>query len=430
LKLIWQTLELQDRSRSDIVDLADDVSFQLTVSTGEPTVQATPIESSMEDTRAHGESLNEAFPLLRPVPQDTEHAVHRFSVTQLINYQRCPRQYYFDRVLRLPSSDELSVWNNAEAPEPPANLTATLKGAVIHRFCERYSSNQSVEDCLRDSFAEVVRLRQAEFADRLIEIDPEAAVKDLLPLAQNYLDSDVFRRVEAARTEETDHLVSKPIDGAGLWSELSFRLRRPTGILSGAIDKLLITRSDDGNWEVEIIDFKTNRISISERSVLRSVEKTSARPAELVGRSAQVAAQFAFDFESSVAPQAVAAAAEDATLTALVKAAHDYRLQMQSYALAVRELLPSLANARVRVTLHFLEPNVEFQLGEELLEPAVCEQVIDEAMLQILSSSEPAQFPVVPAPHCRMCNFLRVCSAGREWLREKADSPISTDYTD
>jgi hypothetical protein len=137
-----------------------------------------------------------------------------------------------------------------------------------------------------------------------------------------------------------------------------------------------------------------------------------------------VAAQFAFDFESSVAAQAVAAAAEDATLTALVKAAHDYRLQMQSYALAVRELLPSLANARVRVTLHFLEPNVEFQLGEELLEPAACEEVIDEAMLQILSSSEPAQFPVVPAPHCRMCNFLRVCTAGRAWLQEKAGPQI------
>ncbi|HTG95407.1 MAG TPA: UvrD-helicase domain-containing protein [Pyrinomonadaceae bacterium] len=427
LKLIWQKLELQDRSRSDIVNLADEVSFQLTVSTGEPAVQTTPIESSIEDARASGESLSEAFPLLRPVPQDTEHAVHRFSVTQLINYQRCPRQYYFDRVLRLPSSDEMSVWNNAEAPEPPANLTATLKGAVIHRFCERYSSDQRVEECLRGSFAEVVRLRQAEFADRLIEIDPEAAVKDLLPLAQNYLDSDVFRRVEAARSDATDHGLSKPVDGAGLWSELSFRLRRPTGILSGAIDKLLITRNNDGTWEVEIIDFKTNRISISERSVLRSVEKMSAPPAESVGPSAAVvvamevpgAAQFAFDFESSVAAQAVVAAAEDATLTALVKAAHDYQLQMQSYALAVRELLPSLANARVRVTLHFLEPNVEFQLGDELLEPAACEQVIDEAMLQILSSSEPAQFPVVPAPHCRMCNFLRVCTAGRAWLKEK-----------
>src|SRR4030095_12416556 len=238
-------------------------SFQLTISSDEQIVLQTPTVSGNEDQKlADADSLNEAFPLLRPVPQDNENAVHRFSVTQLINYQRCPRQYYFDRVLRLPSSDELSVWNNAEAPEPPANLTATLKGAVIHRFCERYSSSQSVEECLRNSFAEVVRLRQAEFADRLVEIDPEAAVKDLLPLAQNYLDSDVFQRVEAARSEATDHVLPKPIDGTGLWSELSFRLRRPTGVLSGAIDKLLITHSDDGAWEVEIIDFKTNRISI------------------------------------------------------------------------------------------------------------------------------------------------------------------------
>ena len=131
------------------------------------------------------------------------------------------------------------------------------------------------------------------------------------------------------------------------------------------------------------------------------------------------AAQFAFDFESAPVDQAVVAAAEDATLTALVKAAHDYQLQMQSYALAVRELLPTLANARVHVTLHFLEPNVEFHLGEELLDTTACERVIDEAMLQIISSSAPDAFPVSPAPHCRMCNFVRICSAGRDWLRMK-----------
>ncbi len=144
------------------------------------------------------DSLYEAFPLIRPLGPQSGNAIHRFSVTQLINYQRCPRQYYFDRVLQLPSRDEMAVWNNAEAPEPPANLTATLKGAVIHRFCERYTPDQNAEECLRQSFDEVVRLRQAQLADRLVEIDPEAAIKELLPLAQNYLASDVFKRVEAA----------------------------------------------------------------------------------------------------------------------------------------------------------------------------------------------------------------------------------------
>src|SRR6185369_17296758 len=229
-----QALELQDRTRSDLINLPGDVSFQLTVSSEDQVVRDAQSESTNDDQDlTNADSLAEAFPLLRPIPQDIEHAVHRFSVTQLINYQRCPRQYYFDRVLRLPSADEQSVWNNAEAPEPPANLTATLKGAVVHRFCERYDSNTTVELCLRESFEEVVRLRQAEFADRLVEINPDAAVKDLLPLAQNYLNSDVFRRVETAQAFATEAVSSKPIDHAGLWSELSFRLRRPAGVLSG-----------------------------------------------------------------------------------------------------------------------------------------------------------------------------------------------------
>ena len=42
---------------------------------------------------------------------------------------------------------------------------------------------------------------------------------------------------------------------------MSFRLRRPLGILSGAIDKLLITPAANGKgFDVEIIDFKTNRL--------------------------------------------------------------------------------------------------------------------------------------------------------------------------
>jgi hypothetical protein len=41
---------------------------------------------------------------------------------------------------------------------------------------------------------------------------------------------------------------------------------------------------------------------------------------------------------------------------------------------------------------------------------------IDEAMLRIISSADPLEFPVKPAPHCRACNFLRLCTAGRHFL--------------
>src|SRR5207302_2140965 len=99
----------------------------------------------------------------------------------------------------------------------------------------------------------------------------DEAIAELMPLAQNYLSSAVFERVERARLSEPPALAggqgsnvavsANPRGEVGLWSELSFRLRRPLGILTGAIDKLLITPSADGKGlDVEIIDFKTNRL--------------------------------------------------------------------------------------------------------------------------------------------------------------------------
>ena len=391
LKWIWQSLDLGERSSSNVVELEDDVQLQLTINLAEEATEIEPlVEIEPLAVPPPADSLIETFPLIRPVERPIGNAIHRFSVTQLINYHRCPRQYYFDRVLQLPSADELAVWNNADAPEPPSNLTATLKGAVIHRFCERYTSDQSAEECLRQAFEEVVRLRQAQLADRLIEINFDAAVKDLLPLAKNYLASDVFRRVEGQPKVGSS---LRPTGETGLWSELSFRLRRPLGILYGVIDKLLI--KDD---EIEIIDFKTNRIRPA-----KTDEPPPAKPKDT---------QFSFDFEQTPADR------QPSLSAALRTTSEDYELQMQSYALAVRELLPSLANAQIRVTLQFLEPNVEVHLADELLAPAQCQAAIDAAMMRIVSSSDPADFPVKPAPHCRACNFLRLCSAGKEWVRE------------
>ncbi|HEX2271067.1 MAG TPA: 3'-5' exonuclease, partial [Pyrinomonadaceae bacterium] len=289
LKWIWQALELGERKESGIVELTDGVQLQLTLNLGDEALP--PLEPEPEEELEPGppgESLREVFPLLRAVRATLGSSIHRFSVTQLINYQRCPRQYYFERVLRLPSNDELAVWNNAEAPEPPANINATLKGAVIHRFCERYTPDQNSEELLRQSFADVLRLRQAQLADRLVDIKPELAIKDLLPLARNYLSSVVFERIERARKVSGVRPTGEP----GLWSELSFRLRRPLGMLIGIIDKLLITEDVDGSLAAEIIDFKTNRIRVDVPAVVY------AAPIKKRSR----AAQFAFDFDPEPEP--------------------------------------------------------------------------------------------------------------------------------
>ena len=409
LKWIWQALELENHPLGGVIDLAEDVQIKVDLNVLPELEANVPAIEVEEDCVGKSDSLLAAFPLLKTVEADRTSGVHRFSVTQLINYQRCARQYYFDRVLQLPSPDELAVWNNAEAPEPPANLTATLKGAVVHRFCERYYRGQNVDECLRASFEEVVRIRQAELADRLVEIDTDAAIKELLPLVHNYLQSDVFERVEAARAIQCNN-GSTPFGEVGVWSELSFRLRRPRGVISGAIDKLLVTKSPEGTYQVEIIDFKTNRMGTLATS---KVEPTTVSLPNKPRHSKSLQSQFSFDFD----PVPGKTAEPESVPDALRIAALDYQLQMQAYALAIRELIPSLQYSNIRVTLHYLEPNLQFHLADKLLESTACQAALDAAMVGILSSQQPSQFPVRPAMHCRACNFLRVCSAGREFLK-------------
>ena len=220
---------------------------------------------------------------------------------------------------------------------------------------------------------------------------------------------------------------------------MSFRLRRPLGILSGAIDKLIVTPANGGaGFIVEIIDFKTNRLSRSESTSLVGPRAPSPASSNMFaqggfdsdhamksavqqgGRDARGPSkrveQFAFDF--SAPDEKPRAATPDSSVDERVAiAARDYQLQMQAYTLAVRELVPALRGSQVISTLHFLEPNVEFHLTADLLSPEACNEAINEAMMNIASSGEPAEFPVHPATHCRMCNFLGICNAGRSYVR-------------
>jgi ATP-dependent exoDNAse (exonuclease V) beta subunit len=352
----------------------------------------------------------ESFPLLPSIEAERGSGLHRFNVTQLLNYQRCPRQYYFDRVLNTPGEEEISTWNNAEAPEPPANLTATLRGAVIHRFCEKFQEGDDLLGCLKNSFDDVLRQRSAELGDRILEIDSEKAVPELAVLARNYESSDVRKRIDSARELGTDsptndkHLI-------GALSEQRFRLRRPLGILTGSIDKLLIVPSERGGLVVEIIDFKTNRFRgasrqkpVSDEPGSQDSRAVSRKRHENVRRD-----QLSFDFLE------MAAVERDLLLQAEIEAlAIEYRVQMQAYALAARDLLPGVE--KVRVTLHFLDPNVEVSLPDELLERDACVVAIDEVMEALACKPAPERFPACPAAHCRVCNFVEMCSAGRQWV--------------
>jgi ATP-dependent helicase/nuclease subunit A len=454
LAWICQALELDEQELSGVVKFGDDVQFQVTVDRERQSWPAAPpllaadklvTEKATDPSR----SLAELFPLLREVSPEKGQVLRRFSVTQLINFRRCPRQYYFDRMLKTPGAEERAVWNDAEAPEPPANLTATLKGAVIHRFCETFVAGDDPEARLLRSFEDVRSKRQAELSGRALEIDPAEAVRDLMPLARNYLDSDVFKRVVSTHrisgeTSDSKFEIRNPKSSApGLWSELRFSLRRPLGILTGTIDKLLITPAADGyGLDVEIIDFKTNRFRAPDPRKKPSGRKsrTAAASATPDLEKATVkypaagskSAQGLFDFEIAVEEKSAHlsdaevlpdASAPDSIERQIEIVTRDYELQMQSYALALRELLP--ANTKInslRATLHFIDPRVEISLPAALLDQEACAVAIDEAMLRIATldgTLEANLFPPVPATHCRICNFLELCPAGREWLKNQ-----------
>ena len=380
---------------SGVATIEEKVPVRMVLNLRDDDAGRSPIDATVMDEPAEPTDLPkpraEAFPLLESLTPERHNAIHRFSVTQLINYRRCPRQYYFDRVLHAPSGDEIAVWNDAEAPEPPANLNATLKGAVIHRFCEKYIEGDPLE-CLRSSLTDVLRLREAELGDRVAEMDLERAVKDLEPLATKYLSSAVRQRVEAAR------LAAQGREGLGVLSELRFRLRRPLGILTGTIDKLLIWEGTD-DLSVEIIDFKTNRFRSKNG---REDDRTSANQGQL---------SFMFSAPATESDMFVHAETD--------AAAADYELQMQSYALAARELMPEAT--RIQVTLHFLDPNIERHLPPRLLDRDACASAIDRAMLAVVSSKLPEEFEVRPAEHCRVCNFQEMCYAGRKWLADQKE---------
>ena len=203
--------------------------------------------------------------------------------------------------------------------------------------------------------------------------------------------------------------------------------------------------------DIEIIDFKTNRISsqITSKRVRRAgVASHAATTIASLGiaKSAKQSAQGLLNFEAVsevVAQNIEGTRVEDeepsiSTDKQIRTLAADYQLQMQAYALAVRELLNirtesgsdrvvplsgssgTLKINSLRATLHFLDPNIEINLPASLLEQEVCATAIDDAMTAIASLEgllDAEGFPPSPAIHCRMCNFRDLCPAGLEWLR-------------
>jgi ATP-dependent helicase/nuclease subunit A len=102
LNWIWQSLALPEPNKSGVVDVAENVQLLITLNIAReaPPQDAEPVLESTARPRiaASAESIASAFPLLAPVAAERGAGMHRLSVTQLTNYQRCVQGWSCNRM--------------------------------------------------------------------------------------------------------------------------------------------------------------------------------------------------------------------------------------------------------------------------------------------------------------------------------------------
>ena len=293
--------------------------------------------------------------LLAPVGPSEEATTRRFAATALQSYANCERRFYYARLLRLPAGDAATASRDAgEAAERGRRLPASVRGLVIHRFCETLLPGEGIEARLRQSLRDVRTRRGDAFADLFAALDEEAALDEVEPLARNYVASRMRLRVDERlaaghRLPDGGHELVR--------SELPFTLRVAGGLVFGVIDKVLLTPLPTGRTRALVVDFKTG-------SVAPTVEEQAL----------------------------------------------EHRLQMQVYACAVRRLVPDVG--QVEAVLHFLAPgpNVEYEFPAETIAESRASREIERVIAEIgRGGLDPASFPTRPGLRCRTCTFARIC---------------------
>src|SRR4029077_1452404 len=142
--------------------------------------------------------------------------------------------------------------------------------------------------------------------------------------------------------------------------------------------------------DVEIIDFKTNRIDV---------------PLESESSESEFDSDGFLPFDLPHKPSR-----EELLRTRVVELARLYLLQMQCYALAVRLLIPEISE--FKATLHFLDKDQEYSVASSQLELSVCEGAVDRIMTMLNRKMSYEDFAPRTGGHCRRCGYLAVCPSG------------------
>ncbi|WP_172844473.1 UvrD-helicase domain-containing protein [Tumebacillus algifaecis] len=183
------------------------------------------------------ERLHHLFPLTQHVQTDRSQGI-LLSVSALLTYLACPRQYFYQAVLRLPevagAKDVRSDTQEREVVTVAGvrSLSATERGSLVHRVLELLDEPDQAKTLLKRALAE----------RGIGESDAEAVLPELQRDVDAYLQSPLFQEVQTATTRH---------------SEWMFRLMLGPHEVTGVMDK--VVRRADG--AAVVIDFKTNRIT-------------------------------------------------------------------------------------------------------------------------------------------------------------------------
>jgi ATP-dependent helicase/nuclease subunit A len=188
------------------------------------------------------------FPLLQPIEADHSSILSSLSVSDWMEYMRCPRAYYMRKVLGW----TFTIEENAQLSETkmPARLQPVTLGNIVHRVCEKVDE---IDESSSPSLA--LLIERSALREGLDVESSQAAVSEVLPYVQAYVQSPWYRMIREGEL-------------ANVISELPFHYQFQGLTISGVIDKILVHR--DGT--ATLLDFKTNRLSSSDSS---QIEKTA-----------------------------------------------------------------------------------------------------------------------------------------------------------
>lgn len=303
---------------------------------------------------------------LAPIAPDRDAAGgwYRYTARQLASFANCPRQFYFARYLH-PLDDEgggaARRGDEVERPEADARLSPEARGLIIHRLCETLEPEDRDDEALRRALQGAIAFLRA--AGRLddVALDDDAVLRDVWRLARRYAGGEIRRTIDAVRVK------ARSDQRYAVWSEREFIVRSDAALVVGVMDKALITPHASGaGVTAHVVDFKTNA------------------------------------FKAKVG--------EPGFETELTEKVAQYRLQLQTYALALWVLTPEVKE--VRATLHFVAPDRAFALPPEQVTKEAAIRAVGAAVRELTAvrAFAATEFEAKPGARCLVCRYAPVCA--------------------